>query len=84
MIERVFVADMQLSRDDVLELARLVDLELAERLHRAVDRDVKVLGLNVPERETILRALDDPPEGLLELRAVLLQEQIARARGSGA
>ena len=41
----------------------------------------KVLALTIPERETIIRALDDPPRGLEELRAVLLREHVGRARG---
>jgi hypothetical protein len=32
------------------------------------------------EREQILRALDDPPEGLAELRGVLVREHDWRAR----
>ena len=43
-----------------------------------------MLGLTVEERETILLALDDPPQGLAELRAVLLQEHVARQRGDAA
>ena len=37
----------------------------------------KVLALTIPERETIIRALDDAPPGLEELRAVLLREHLA-------
>ena len=40
----------------------------------------KVLALTIPERETIIRALDDPPPGLEELRAVLLREHVGRVR----
>ena len=32
------------------------------------------------ERETILRALEDPAAGLEELRAVLLREHVGRVR----
>ena len=39
----------------------------------------KVLALTIPERETIIQALDDPPPGLEELRAVC-----SGARWSGA
>jgi len=41
---------------------------------------VKVLALDVAERETILAALDDPPTGLEELRGVLLHEVAWRRR----
>jgi hypothetical protein len=34
----------------------------------------------VPDREAILRALDDPPTGLPELRGVLLREHEWRKR----
>ena len=70
-------------RDDlVLELARLVDdPDLEHRLEDAYGRDVRVLALTIPDRETILVALDDPPAGLEELRGVLLREHTARARG---
>ena len=65
----------------VLELARLVDHpDFAERLETAYGREVKVLGLSIPERETIIRALDDPPAGLEELRGVLLAEHVGRTR----
>ncbi len=39
-----------------------------------------VLGLSIAERETIIRALDDPPPGLEELRGVLLAEHVGRKR----
>jgi hypothetical protein len=80
----VFLAGVSIAHEDVLDLARRVDPGLAKRLHEAVDRDVQVTALTIPERETILQALDDAPTGLLELRAVLLKEGLARARGDGA
>ena len=52
--------------------------ETAEKLERAWRREVRVLGLEVTDREAILRVLDDGPEGLAELRAVLLQELVWR------
>jgi hypothetical protein len=65
----------------VLELARLVDdEELASALEDAYRREVRVLGLSIPERETIIAALEDPPPGLEELRAVLLREHAWRVR----
>jgi hypothetical protein len=36
--------------------------------------DIRVLGLDVEERETVLLSLQDPPAGLEDLRATLLQE----------
>ena len=46
------------------ELARLVDDDgLGSRLETAYGRMTKVLALTIPERETIIRALDDTPPG---------------------
>jgi hypothetical protein len=42
---------------------------------------VRVFALDVPERENLLWALDDPPtKALSELRAVLLEEHVGRVR----
>ena len=48
--------------------------ELADRLERALADQVKLLALTIDERAIILAALDDPPDGLSELRGVLLNE----------
>ncbi len=80
-VERVFVAGIPIRDELILELARLVDDEhLADRLETACGREVKVLALDIPERETIIRALEDPPAGLEELRGVLLREHEWRRR----
>jgi len=52
----------------------LDDQELADRLERCPGDGMKVVGLDLREREAILVGLDDPPAGLEELRAVLLQD----------
>ncbi len=59
------------ARDELfLKLARLVDdLELAGRLEDCYRREIRVLGLSLEERESLLIALDDPPAGLEELRS---------------
>jgi hypothetical protein len=69
-------------RDElVLELAKMVeDEDLADRLETAYSRETKVLALTFADRDGILRALEDPPAGLEELRAVLLQEHTWRVR----
>lgn len=58
-------------RDEaILELARLVDdPALAAKLEGAYSHQVKILALEIHERETIIAALDDPPADLAELRA---------------
>jgi hypothetical protein len=54
--------------------------DLADRLDRAVAADVKLLGLTIGERSVCLFVLDDPPEGLAELRGVLMNEHEWRQR----
>src|SRR5688572_28267116 len=57
----VYLAGLPVREELVLELARRVDdPTLAERLDDAYGRMVRVLALTIPERETIIRALDDP------------------------
>ena len=68
----------------LLELANLVgDEQLEWRLRNALAREVRVLALEIDEREMMIRALEDPPAGLEEPRAVLLREHVARVRGDG-
>jgi hypothetical protein len=77
----VFLAGLSVRGDLVLELARLVDDgTLADRLERAYEDRAGTLALDIPEREIVLAALNDPPSGLEELRAVLLQEHVWRKR----
>ena len=48
--------------------------DVGERLETAYGREAKVLALTIADREAIIRALDDPPDLLAELRGVLLVE----------
>ena len=57
-----------------LREAELVDT--AERLEHACDREARIVALDVPDREAILRVLEECPDELLELRATLLQERV--------
>jgi hypothetical protein len=72
------LAGIPVRDQDVLELARLLRSagfdETAEWVEVAYDREAKVLALTIGQREEILRTLDDPPDGLAELRGVLLAE----------
>ena len=52
----------------------------AERLERAYDREARIVSLDIPDREAILRVLEDCPEELTELRATLIQEHVWRQR----
>jgi hypothetical protein len=78
------LAGIPVRDQDVLDLARLLRdagfNETAETVEDAYDQEVKVLALTITDREAILRALDDPPDGLAELRGVLLAEHTWRVR----
>jgi hypothetical protein len=64
----------------VRDLAGLVDEPTGGLLEYALDREIAVVALTIDDRERILRALDDPPAGLEELRGVLLREHEWRVR----
>jgi hypothetical protein len=70
------LAGITVRDQDVPELAQLLrDAgfdETAETLDNAHDIEGQVLALTVPDREAIIWALDDAPDGLAELRGVLL------------
>ena len=53
---------------------------LADRLERALADEVKPLALTMDERAMIRAALEDPPDGLAELRGVLMNEHQWRRR----
>lgn len=67
--------------DKVATLVRSAGADaLADRLERAFDHGVALLALTTNERTIVLAALEDPPDGLSELRAVLLNEHQWRQR----
>jgi hypothetical protein len=80
----VRLAGIAIPDQDVLQLALLLRKagfdETAERLEDACDVETKILALTIGERDQIIRAFDDPPEGLAELRGVLLREHEWRVR----
>jgi hypothetical protein len=80
----VRLAGIAVPDQNVLELALLLRKagfdETAVRLEDAYEVEAKILALTIAEREEIIRALDDPPEGLAELRGVLLREHEWRTR----
>ena len=53
---------------------------LANRIGQAIDGNWSELPLHPDDRAVLLAALEDPPAGLEELRAVLLQEFTWRQR----
>jgi hypothetical protein len=78
------LAGLPVPDDAVADLARLVRGaradDLADRLDRAVADEVKLLALTLDERAIIVSSLEDPPDGLSELRAVLLADHQWRQR----
>ena len=75
---RSWVAEAsQLGLFDQLEAG---DTELADRLDRALDDQATHFAMTVDDRAIVLNALDDPPEGLATLRAVLMSERQSRQR----
>ena len=80
----MWLAGIPVADRAVLHLAAsLREAELvrtAERLERAYDREARIVALDIPDREAILRVLEDCPEELAELRATLLQEHVWRQR----
>ena len=52
----------------------------ALRLEDARKLEVMILGLTIHEREEILRALEEAPDGLAELRCTLLRDREWRVR----
>ncbi len=68
----------------VLELARMLRKagcdDTAARLESGYEHQAKLLALSVEERDEILGVLVDCPDGLRELRAVLLQQHEWRVR----
>jgi hypothetical protein len=68
------VAGIPVAAAVVRELIRRVDEPTASQLQRALDAKRAVIALSIIDRERILRALDDCPEELAELRRLLLRE----------
>ena len=84
----MFLAGIPVDRVRILPLARKLRearfYNTAERLEYAYDTGVKLIALSISEREDILQVLVNCPEGLCELRAVLLKQQEWRVREGSA
>jgi len=80
----VFLAGIPVRDELILELARLVDDDLlAERLEDCYRREVKVLGLDIAERETIIRARRRPARRARGApRGAAPRARVAGARGA--
>ena len=82
---RVQLAGVPIRDDDVRELERLLReggyVDVAGKLDHALTMETRVLALTVVDRESMLRALDEPTtDALAELRGVLLSEHEWRVR----
>ena len=53
-------------------------ISAAAMIHRGLDRDLFAVALESEQRDAILAVLEDPPEGLVELRGVLARDQLDR------
>lgn len=80
----MYLAGISIADEDVSALAGMLrDAgfdDTAERLEDAIECETTLLALSITDRESILRTLDDPPDGLVELRGVLLRELEWRQR----
>jgi hypothetical protein len=80
----VELAGVPMSDDNVFEIARLLRVanfaEVARKLEKGMTLGTKVLGLSIGDRESVLQALDDPPDELAAFRGVLLGEHKGRKK----
>ena len=60
--------------DLLLRIGRDADLALAHRIERGYSRQVDEVVLSPAESDHLLGVLDDPPDGLVELRDVLVHD----------
>ena len=72
------IAGITIATADALELIAILcasgRVTTADTLATAWGDGREIVGLTVNERDQIFCALDDPPDGLCELRTVLLQQ----------
>jgi hypothetical protein len=67
-------ADTHTVVDLLLRVGRIDDLKLASKIDYALELETKILALSPAERDTLLSVLDDPPDGLVELRVALARD----------
>ena len=78
----MMLAGVSVRNELVQRLAHLVgDSDLAGKIKRGLDAQQVNLPLTAPEREAILVALDDAPDGLEELRDRLRDLERRAAEG---
>jgi hypothetical protein len=80
----MWLAGVPVSDEHVVELVRRLRASRlgvhADHLERALDRGARIVALDVADREAILQALEGCPDSLADLRGVLVDEHLWRAR----
>jgi hypothetical protein len=80
----MLLAGVKLSTRDAQKLAAMLTaaglVTTADTLARAWGEGDRVVALSFAERDEILSVLGDPPAGLCELRAVLVEQLVWRRR----
>jgi hypothetical protein len=78
------VAGIDITTIDAVKLIALLARDgrvaTADTLATAWGKDETVVGLTIDERNDVLGVLDSPPDGLRQLRAVLLEGHLWRWR----
>jgi hypothetical protein len=69
------LAGIPVAAELVAEMADRVEDPAASTLRTALEMNRSTIALTIEEREQILRGLEDCPDGLAELRGVLVREQ---------
>jgi hypothetical protein len=74
----ILIAGIPIHRGHALVLVRLLGragaLDTAHRISKALEHDAHDVALQIADRDEVLGVLVECPDGLLELRATLLQE----------
>ena len=74
----MLIAGIPVRREDALVLVRLLQragaFEAARRISNAHASNELDVALRIEDRDAVLRVLAECPDGLLELRATLVQE----------
>ena len=73
--------DCKILVDLLMRVGRVDDLAAAATIEHGLKMEAQLIALPIDERDAILGALDDPPDGLAELRGVLERDNRDRTQG---
>jgi hypothetical protein len=80
----IMLAGIPVADEDVHALAGMLkdagERDAAAVLNLALAQQRRVIALTIPDRDAILGVLDDPPDGLTELRGTPPRARVAAAR----